>query len=98
MGRHKKIKEEENIVAERNQIQIDKKLGDDIDIGNEIEVEEIVLTKEQIARREKAREVMREINKSSKGITIDFGNTIKPFERQKILEKRPIWHVGRDNV
>lgn len=87
MGRHKKIKEEDiNIVEESNMVQIEKKMGEQF-FDKEALDKEIKLTKEQITRREKAREVMREINKSDKGITIDFGNTIKPFERQKFGHK-----------
>jgi len=85
MGRHKK-EEDINIVEESNMVQIEKKMGEQFFDKKALD-KEIELTKEQIERREKAREVMREINKSSKGVIIDYGNTIKPFERQKFGHK-----------
>lgn len=49
----------------------------------EYEKEKIVLTKEQQERKDKLNQVMRDINKSGKGISINYADTIPAFERQK---------------
>lgn len=52
------------------------------EILREIKKEEVILSKEQQERKEKLKNVMRDINKNIDGANIDYANTVEVRERQ----------------